>query len=79
MENSLEVKIKYVAKNFLEEIKEKDLQIISHFDTDGITSAAIIIQALKNKDQKFSLKILKNLTKESIENLDKEKPVLFLD
>jgi single-stranded-DNA-specific exonuclease len=79
MENSLEVKIKYVAKSFLEEIKEKNLQIISHFDTDGITSAAIIIQALKNKDKKFSLKIIKNLTKELIESLDKEKPVLFLD
>ena len=59
MENNLEVKIKYTVKNFLDEIKDKNLQIISHFDTDGITSASIMIQTLKKMDQKFSIKIVK--------------------
>ena len=44
-ETSLEVKIKSVAKRFAEEIKDQEIQVISHFDTDGITSAAIKIQA----------------------------------
>jgi RecJ-like exonuclease len=79
MENSLEVKIKYTVKNFLDEIKDKNLQIISHFDTDGITSASIMIQALKKIDQKFSLKIVKALNKNIINSLDPTKPVLFLD
>ncbi len=79
MENSLEVKIKYSVRNFLDEIENKDLQIISHFDTDGITSASIMIQSLKKLDQKFSLKIVKSLNKEIINLLDKNKPVLFLD
>jgi len=79
MENSLEVKIKYTVKNFLDEIKGKNLQIISHFDTDGITSASIIIQSLKKIDQKFSLKIVKALNKKIINSLDKNKPVLFID
>lgn len=79
MKDSLEVKINYTAKKFLDEIKGKTLQVISHFDTDGITSAAIMIQTLKRLDQKFSVKILKNLTPEFIESLDKEKPTIFLD
>jgi single-stranded-DNA-specific exonuclease len=79
MKNSLEVKIEYVVKKFLSDIKGKDLQIISHFDTDGITSAAIIIQALQKLDQKFSLKIIKNLDKNFIDTLDKNRPVLFVD
>jgi RecJ-like exonuclease len=79
MENSLEVKIKYSAKHFLNEIEGKNLQIISHFDTDGITSASIMIQSLKKLDQKFSLKIVKGLNKEIINSLDKNKPILFLD
>ena len=79
MKNSLEVKIKYSVKNFLDEIRDKNLQIISHFDTDGITSASIMIQSLKKLDQKFSLKIVKALNKDIINSLDKNKPVLFLD
>ncbi len=77
--NVLEVKIKYVVMNFLDEIKQKDLLVISHFDTDGITAATIMLQTLKKLDQPFSLKIVKSLNKEFIENLPKEKIILFLD
>jgi len=38
-----------------------------------------MLQALKRRDQKFSLKIVKSLTKEIIEELDKNKITLFLD
>ena len=75
----LNVKIKYTAKSFLEDIKNKDIQIISHFDTDGITAAAIIIKALKRQKQKFSVRIIKSLNKHIIEKLDKNKITLFLD
>lgn len=78
-DNLLEVKLKYTVKNFLEEIKGEKIEIISHFDTDGITSAAIMLQALKKLDQEFSLKIIKSLNKEFIDNLDKDKIILFLD
>ena len=79
MENNLEVKIKYTVKNFLDEIKDKNLQIISHFDTDGITSASIMIQTLKKMDQKFSIKIVKALNKKIINSLNKDRPTLFID
>ena len=48
MDISLEKQITLVAKSFLDETKDKEVQVISHFDTDGISSAAIITQALKS-------------------------------
>ena len=78
-ENILEWKIKNTVKSFLKDIQDENIQVISHFDTDGITSATIMLKALKKRDQKFSLKIVKSLTKEIIENLNKEKITLFLD
>jgi len=78
-ENSLEVTIKSVVENFLEKSKDKEIQIISHFDTDGITAATIMIQALKKLDKKFSVKIVKRLEQEFIYNLPKNKLTLFLD
>jgi len=49
----LNSELENLAKDFLEQIKENEIEIISHFDTDGITSAAIIIQTLKGLDKKF--------------------------
>lgn len=75
----LDIKIKYTAKSFLENIKDKNIQVISHFDTDGITSAAIMIKALKRLKQKFSMRIVKSLNKNIINKLDKNKITIFLD
>jgi RecJ-like exonuclease len=77
--NFIQDEIRPIVKTFLEKIKNKEIQIISHFDTDGITSAAIIIQALKRLDTKFSLKIVKSLTPEFIQTLQKDKITLFID
>jgi RecJ-like exonuclease len=79
VENFIINEVSPVVNKFLNISKEKEIQVISHFDTDGITSAVIMIQSLKKTDRKFSLKILKNLTKEFIITLKKDKPVLFLD
>jgi len=69
-----------VNKKFLEKTDEKkDVLIISHFDTDGITSAAILGKCLKKLDKKFSFKIVKSLNKEFIEGLPKTKILVFLD
>jgi RecJ-like exonuclease len=61
--------IEKLASEFLDLTKDKSIRIISHHDTDGITSAAIIVTALKRLNKKFSLKIVKGLDKEI---LDKE-------
>jgi len=67
------------AKDFLEKTEKKEIIIISHFDTDGITSAAIFARALKKLDKKFSFKIIKNLDSEFISSLPKTKVLVFLD
>jgi single-stranded DNA-specific DHH superfamily exonuclease len=77
--NSLEIKIEETVKKFLEISQDKEIQIISHFDTDGITSTSIIIQTLKKLDRVFSVKIIKSLEEQFIYDLPKEKLILFLD
>lgn len=78
-ENSLEREIDFIYEKFIEKSENKEILIISHFDTDGISSAAIMIQALKGMDKRFSVKIVKSLEKEFIDSLPKEKIILFLD
>lgn len=71
--------IKNFAKNFSEKTSKKDILIVSHFDTDGITSAAIFARCLKKLDKNFSFKIFKNLDSEAIKELPKTKTIVFLD
>ncbi len=76
---SLSTEISIVAEKFLERISNKDLFVVSHFDTDGITSASIMIKTLKHLDKTFSLKIVKSLDESFISSLPKDKVILFLD
>jgi len=76
---TLENEIKKISSIFKNISKEKKIQIISHFDTDGITSAAIMTQTLKYLDFNFSIKIVKNLDKETIINIPKKDITIFLD
>mgnify|MGYP001566951727 CR=1 FL=1 len=75
----LESQIELVADKFAEAIVAKEIFVISHFDTDGITSATILIQTLKKLDKRFSVKIVKRLEEETIINLPKDKVIIFLD
>jgi len=58
--------VKKIAKEFLEATKEKPIRIISHYDTDGITSAAILAKTFQRLDKKFTIKIVKGLEEEII-------------
>ena len=78
-ENVLEKEIESFVEKFLEKTKEKEIFVISHFDTDGITSATIMIKTLKKLDKRFSVKIVKLLEDELIKKLPKDKIILFLD
>ncbi len=66
------------GKLFLEQTENKGIQIISHFDTDGITSAAILGRLLQKIDRKFGFTIVKSLEKEFFESLPKNKVLVFL-
>jgi len=59
--------------------KDVPIKVISHFDTDGITSAAIFSRALQRAGFKFSLQILKSLDTKFIESLIDTNPIIFLD
>lgn len=75
----LESQIEIVADKFAEAIATKEIFVISHFDTDGITSATILIQTLRKLDKRFSVKIVKRLEEETLVNLPKDKVIIFLD
>jgi single-stranded-DNA-specific exonuclease len=57
----------------------KPIKIISHFDTDGITSAAIFSRALQRWKKSFSLEIVKGLEPEFISTLPETHILIFLD
>ncbi len=53
-----------LCKRAAEKIKNTDnvIQIISHYDADGIASAAIMAKALSDIEKKFQIKIVKKIT-----------------
>lgn len=58
---------------------KKPIKIISHFDTDGITSAAIFSKTLQRWKKSFSLQIVKSLDEEFIKSLPESYVLVFLD
>ncbi len=74
----LKKRIKQISEEFVNQT-QKEVLVISHFDTDGISSAAIITKLLKKLDLRFSIKILKSLDNEFIKTLPEDKTILFLD
>jgi len=71
--------IEKLANDFLDISGNKPIKIISHHDTDGITSAVILSKALKRLDKHFSVKIVKQLDIETIKTLPKKELLIFLD
>lgn len=70
-------------KKAIEEIEvlsgNKPIKIVSHFDTDGITSAAIFSRTLQRWGKPFSLEVVKGLDEEFIKSLPKDALLIFLD
>jgi len=71
--------IKQFSDKFLEQSLNKKIQIISHFDTDGITSAAILTKTLERLEKHFSTKIVKALDQKVIDQFPDNKLILILD
>jgi single-stranded-DNA-specific exonuclease len=64
--------IKSAADRFKSINKKETIRLISHFDADGICSASLMINALKNEGFKYSLSIIKQLSEETLHDLKKE-------
>ncbi len=72
--------IKKISEEFLNECKTKRVRIISHHDTDGITSATILAKTLKKLNIDFSIRIIKQLEVEMLDSLlSKDDVNIFLD
>ena len=71
-------KITEFVKKFLE-TENNSIHVISHYDTDGITSATIFSKTLEKLDKSFSVKILKQLTEKEINQFPKDKTIVILD
>lgn len=59
--------------------KRKPIKVISHYDADGITAAAIFSRALYRWNKPFSLQIVKSLDEEFIQKLPEDHTLVFLD
>lgn len=57
----------------------KPIKIISHYDADGVASAAIIARAFQRWGKKFSLQIVKSLEESFIQQLPENQILIFLD
>jgi len=62
-------------------LNDKPIKIVAHFDSDGISSASILIKALSKKNKKFVLRIVKQLNKNILDELKQEEydTFMFLD
>jgi len=63
----------------IKEIKYKKVHVVSHFDTDGITSAAILTKTLERLGKQFSTKIIKQLNKEEIDLFPEDRIIILSD
>lgn len=75
----MQKKIEAAIAKIEELSKQKPIKIISHFDTDGITSATIFARAFQRWNKKFSLEIVKALDEEYIKHLPNNQILIFLD
>ncbi len=71
-----------LAKKAAEEIgKAERIEVVSHFDCDGIASAAIMKRALERAGKTFNINIAKQITPELVEKIKEKNPelVIFTD
>ena len=75
----IQEQIKNFTKKFLAETENKKIHLISHFDTDGITSAAILSKTLERLNKQFSVKIIKQLNEKEICSFPEDRIIVLLD
>ena len=71
--------IKYAIEKLEILSQKKPIKVISHYDADGITSAAIMARTLERWGKRFSLAIVKGLEEDFINLLPEDHILLFLD
>ena len=72
-------RVEEIKEKFLKDLDKRHLEIISHYDTDGITSASILARAIERLDKKFSIKIVKSLDSQVISEINNNNVTILLD
>lgn len=70
--------IKEAATDFNNTDKNEHIMVISNYDSDGLTSAALLSKALKNQDRIFSVRIIKQLTNNILKEISLEQHNVFI-
>ncbi|MBS3109796.1 DHH family phosphoesterase [Candidatus Woesearchaeota archaeon] len=73
--------VKAAADRFRQIPKELPVRVVSHFDADGITAAALLVQLLRMEDRPFHLSNVQHLSKQIVEELSYEsyETIIFSD
>jgi|SRR3989344_4042307 len=71
--------IKRAVEHIGELSKAKPIKVISHYDADGIASAAVLSRMLQRWHKQFSLQIVKGLDESVIKGLPEDHVLLFSD
>ncbi|MEF8879680.1 MAG: DHH family phosphoesterase [Candidatus Thermoplasmatota archaeon] len=78
MVKSLEKSSKKAAEKVLDKPKSERIRVISHYDADGITSAAIICKTLRREGYDFHCSLMRNPFYQGLERVKKEKNDLII-
>jgi len=73
--------VKQAAEKFKQINKTETIRVISHLDADGISASSLIIKLLNKDSRKYSISIVQQLNRETIQALAKEsyKHFIFTD
>lgn len=66
------------AREFLSTDGKEVVRLISHLDSDGISSASIMVKALQRLNRKYSLTIIPQLDKKCLEELQAEEYSIYI-
>jgi len=72
------IEIQKVAKTVKQLIPSTPVKVISHYDADGICSAAILAKALAREDANFTVQIVKQLRENVLRELKNEENNLLI-
>jgi len=64
--------IKKAVEEFKKIPKDDVIRVISHIDADGISAASLMVKCLNNDNRKYSLSIIQQIKKETLEELSRE-------
>jgi len=81
MKNNISKQFQKAADKIRSFPKDTRIRVISHYDTDGITAAAIICKALLNAGYDFHVTLMRNPFDKGLERVSKEenKVIIFSD